>query len=92
MLKLVFLDSAVEDLDWFRRYYEDVFPAGAERAYQRLKDVIEVLEFNPKAGKPNESVPSCRDFVVTGTPFVFVYRFSNDRVEVLYVKDGRAKR
>lgn len=91
-MKVVFLDSAVEELEWFKTYYDEVFTAGAGRGYERLKAAIELLEQNPKAGRCNEALKGCRDLVMTSTPFVLVYRITETQVEILHVKDARSNR
>jgi plasmid stabilization system protein ParE len=88
-MKIVFLPSTRSDLQWFRQYYEKIFPEGARGAGEQYRRTIASLRDNPEIGR---SVPDAdyRVFPVLRTPFSFVYRIANGRIEVLRVRDGRA--
>ncbi|KKN80947.1 hypothetical protein LCGC14_0325030 [marine sediment metagenome] len=42
-MKIVFLPAAVDDLEWFRRYYQQVFPDGAQKATVQYQKAIHLL-------------------------------------------------
>ena len=46
-MEIVYLESARDDLLWFRRYYQQVFPAASERAKKQFKIVEIILKDNP---------------------------------------------
>lgn len=87
-MKIAFLPRAQIDLVWFRRYYERVFPEGAEGARSQYRHALAVLRNNPEIGHPTDE--GNRTFVVLRTPFSFEYRIANGRIEILRVRDGRA--
>ncbi|MGN6584176.1 MAG: type II toxin-antitoxin system RelE/ParE family toxin [Rhizobiaceae bacterium] len=89
-MKIVFLPRAQRDLVWFRRYYERVFPEGAQGAQNQYRRALAILRNNPEIGHPTDE--GKRVFVVLHTPFSFEYRIANSRIEVLRVRDGRADR
>jgi plasmid stabilization system protein ParE len=89
-MKIAFLPEAQRDLVWFRRYYERVFPEGAQRAQSQYRRTLEILRNNPEIGHPTDE--GRRIFVVLRTPFSFEYRIANGRIEILRVRDRRADR
>ena len=51
-MKVVYLRSSLRDLDWFRFYYEAVFPEGTRQAYEQLSKTFRLLEAHPGMGYP----------------------------------------
>jgi toxin ParE1/3/4 len=88
-VKVRFLSSTVQDLDWFRAYYLNAFPQGARNASSRLLKARTLLESHPMVGKAGK-FPGTRELFISKTPFKFVYRVRKDWVEVLRVWDTRA--
>ena len=91
-MKLVFLPSSRSDLQWMRRYYAEVFPDGAKRAAGQYARASGVLRFNPLAGRPVEDMGGIRELTIPRTPFSFIYRVAEDRIEVLRIWDQRGDR
>ncbi|PZO82404.1 MAG: hypothetical protein DI629_00385 [Mesorhizobium amorphae] len=90
-MRIVFLTSARVDLQWFRRYYESVFPQGAEQAKVHYHRTLTLLREHPFAGRPT-MVPGERQLTVPKTPFFVVYRVADEQIEVLHIEDGRSNR
>ena len=91
-MKLVFLPSTRADLQWMRRYHAEVFPDGAKRAAGQYARASGVLRDNPLAGRPVEDMTGIREFPIPRTPFSFIYRVADDRIEVLRIWDQRGDR
>jgi toxin ParE1/3/4 len=89
-MKIVFLASTVPDLRWFKTYYSSVFPDGGARADHQFRSLQHLLKTNPNIGHPSEKGDGVREFHVPRTPFTFVYRVRDDRIEILRVLDTRA--
>ena len=89
-MKIVYLASTKADIEWMRRYYTSVFPAGAKKAREHFRACEKNLTQNPLIGQPS-AIAGVRELVVARTPFVFVYRVAAGRVEVLRVLDGRGE-
>jgi plasmid stabilization system protein ParE len=89
-MKLVFLASAVPDLRWFKAYYVSVFPDGRERADRQFLAIQSLLKANPYIGHPSDKIDGAREHHVLRTPFTFLYRVRDDRIEVMRVLDTRA--
>jgi toxin ParE1/3/4 len=83
-LKILWLEKAVIDLEEAYEFilYDDP-SAGAGEVGKILKSV-ELLADNPALGKAGR-VPKTRELVVSGTPYLVIYRVKNDRLEVLRV-------
>ena len=91
-MKLVFLPSTRSDLLWMRTYYSRIFPEGARRAADQYRRVSSMLRDNPLVGRPVEDLEGVREFSIPRTPFSFIYRVVDDRIEVLRVWDQRGDR
>jgi plasmid stabilization system protein ParE len=89
-MKLIYLKSAAPDLRWFKHYYMNVFPEGRVRADQQFMVTQNLLKANPYLGQPSDFAESAREHHLPRTPFTFVYRVRDDRIEVLRVVDGRS--
>ncbi|MBP0616328.1 type II toxin-antitoxin system RelE/ParE family toxin [Jiella mangrovi] len=89
-MKIVFLPRARDDLGWFRRYYEQVFPDGAVRARAQFAKTMRTIQDYPLSGRPGEE--DTREIVVGRTPFIFVYVLREDRLEIIRIWDQRAER
>lgn len=91
-MKLVFLPSTRPDLLWMRTYYTQIFPDGAKRAAEHYGRACRVIRDNPSIGHPVEDMAEIREFSIPRTPFSFIYRVVEDRIEVLRVWDQRGDR
>ncbi len=88
-MSVVFLESAGQDMVWFRRYYRAVFPEGSTRAGAHFKAAIATLEANPYAGRRSDGFAEVRELPIPRTPFVLIYRVTPERIEVLRLWDTR---
>jgi len=59
----------------------------ASAVVDRILSAIEALAHQPQMGRGGR-VPSTRELVITGTPFVVAYRVRKDRIEILAVLHG----
>ena len=91
-MNLVFLPSTRTDLLWMRTYYARVFPGGAKRATEQYHRASRVVRGNPLVGHPVEGMAGVREFPIPRTPFSFIYRVADNRIEVLRVWDQRGDR
>jgi len=88
-MKLVFLESTAQDLQWFRHYYRSVFPHGGSRARAHFKAALRTISENPYAGRPSETFADVRELTIPRTPFQLIYRVTATRIEVLRLWDSR---
>ena len=86
-MKILFLDSTYDDLEWFHQYYSLVFPEGLESALKQFDSINELLVLNPLLGVLDEE--GLRKFTIPKTPFSYYYRITNTHIEVLRVWDDR---
>lgn len=78
------------DLRWFKTYYIKAFPEGKATADKRFIAVQQLLKANPYIGHPSEKIEGAREHRVLRTPFNFLYRVLDDRIEILRVLDTRS--
>ena len=88
-MRIVFLESAAQDIAWFRFYHRAVFPEGARRATLQLKATQTALAANPYIGHPAEAGLPVRELSLPKTPFILVYRVTTAQIEVLRLWDSR---
>ena len=88
-MRFVYLESAAQDIAWFRYYYRSVFPAGSENARINLRAIQALVAANPYIGHPSEGRPNIREFAVKKTPFILIYRVTSEQIEVLRLWDSR---
>lgn len=88
-MKIVFLEDAARDIQWFRFYYRSVFPEGSARARANLKAIQATLAANPYAGHPSDARPQVRELVIPRTPFTLIYRVTPEQIEILRLWDTR---
>jgi plasmid stabilization system protein ParE len=87
-LQVVYLRTALRDMAWFRTYCQDVFREGAKSARYNLKLIDSLNAEHPLTGRQYDDAGS-RHLPVLRTPFLFVYRIADNRIEVLRLQDQR---
>jgi plasmid stabilization system protein ParE len=90
-LIVVYRRSALRDVAWFHRYYNEVFPAGRETATGRLRSIVQHLADQPHLGVPH-GPDDARRFPIPRIPFTLIYRIREDRIEILRLLDQRGLR
>lgn len=91
-MKIVFLPAALEDLEWMRQYYRDIFPEGKKNAAKHYRNAMANLKENHLIGSLSEAVPELREYPIARTPFSLVYHLHPDEIRILQVKDQRSSR
>lgn len=86
-MKIIFLDSTYDDLEWFHQYYTLIFPEGLDNALKQFDKINELLVLNPFLGVLDEE--GLRKFAIPKTPFAYYYRITSTHIEVLRVWDER---
>jgi len=87
-VKLRWTQRAVADLEEISDYLLSVSPTSWERLVTRIEAVTEYLLQFPHMGKMG-LVSGTREFVLSGTPYIIVFRVREDVVQVLSIRDGR---
>jgi plasmid stabilization system protein ParE len=90
-MKIVFKARALDDLEWFERYYTEIFPDGSKRAEIQFFRTKQILSDFPDIGRALKN-KNQREYVVPGIPFSFVYRSKMNTIEILRVLDLRSNR
>lgn len=83
-MELNWTPGALRDLDDAGDYIaQDNFQAAKEMA-QSVQDAVKYLEIHPALGRPGR-LHGTRELVVSGTPFIVVYRVRLDVIQILRV-------
>ncbi|QPZ90029.1 type II toxin-antitoxin system RelE/ParE family toxin [Thioclava electrotropha] len=88
-MKIVFVEEAAQDIQWFRYHYQSVFPEGSSKARASLKAIQQTLAANPYAGHPSVSGRAVRELSLPRTPFSLIYRVMPTQIEILRLWDNR---
>jgi len=83
-LKLSWTRPALADLVEAQTFIASDDPQAAQNVAQRIWDAASKLPDNPDIGRLGH-VSGTREWVVTHTPYLIVYRTKNDAVEILRV-------
>ncbi len=75
---------AINDLKEAGEFIALDSPQAAERMAERVKEAVEYLMEFPNMGRPGR-VSEIRELVVSGTPFIVIYRIKMPAVEILRV-------
>ena len=86
MDEIVWTEDARLDLDEIATYIALDNPQAAERVIRRIVEAVSGLSFYPRIGREGR-VEGTRELVVTGTPYIAVYRL-RERIEILTIYHG----
>lgn len=86
-MRIVWSAFAVEDREAIFDYIAADNPAAAAKLDRRIDECIESLARFSESGRPGRE-PATRELVVTGTPYLAVYRVDGEVVRILRVLHG----
>lgn len=72
------------DLREAGNYIAEDNPQAAEKIADRLREAVEYLVEHPNMGRPGR-LPTTRELVISGTPFIIVYWVRGMAVQILRV-------
>jgi toxin ParE1/3/4 len=83
-MTLVWFRRAVHDLEALRAYIAQENPTAAEHLDVRIESAVSLLVDQPSMGRPGR-IPSTRELVVSGTPYIIPYRVRGQTIEIVRV-------
>lgn len=89
-MKISWLPRAVASLDNQIEYIAQQSPKSALMLGDRIRAAIESLRSHPLLARPGR-VEGTRELVVTGTPFVVVYRVRDEAIVILRILHGKQR-
>lgn len=90
-MDIIYLEEAIADMAWFRRYYATAFPEGRPNARKQLRAVEELIKSSPRVGKADQEFADVYEFPIPRIPFTILYRVKPQHIEVLRVFDQRSE-
>ncbi len=87
-LNLRWTRPALADLIEAQNYIAHENPAAAQAIAHRVWDAARNLQHNPEIGRTGH-VTGTREWVVTQTPYLIVYRVAGDTLEILRMWHAR---
>lgn len=89
MDELIWTDAALQDLDDIGSYIALDNSSAAANIVRRIVETVSALAYHPKLGRVGRD-PSTREVVVSGTPYIAVYRL-RERIEIITIFHGARK-
>lgn len=86
-MKIRWLERAAVDLEEAAEYILADNPVAAGKELDKVLEAVCRVSERPGIGRAGR-VPGTREWVVTGTPFLVVYRVKEDSLEVLRILHG----
>jgi toxin ParE1/3/4 len=83
-VRIIWARDARSDVKTAADFIAESDRAAAERLARRLIGAASALALHPGIGRPGR-IPSTREFFVSGTPYILVYRVADDRLEIARV-------
>jgi len=84
MKKLKWTKTALGDVREMEEYYFPLNPFAAEKLMNRIYYAPEILKTYPRLGRDGR-VKGTREWIVTDTHYIVVYRSKSDSIEILRV-------
>ena len=84
MPRLEWTSPAADELEAAQTYYHDLNPRAARILAKRIIDAARLLREHPQVGRAG-LMDGTREWVVSKTPYVLVYRQTADMIEILHV-------
>lgn len=89
-MEILWQKRAVADLYRVCDYIRLENPAAAHKAGAAIEAAADGLRRYPEMGR-NGEVPGTRELVITGTPYLAVYRIHSGGVQILRILHGKQK-
>jgi addiction module RelE/StbE family toxin len=87
LIRIKWLDLAVDDLEDIAGYISEDNPDAARRIVSRLWTAVRTLAEQHEIGRPGR-VHGTRELVVGDTPFIVPYRLVGSEIQILRVLHG----
>lgn len=84
MAKIKWTRLALSDLTNAYEYIKQDSPGSAKAVAERIMKSIDMLAEHPEIGRPGR-VEETREIVVSHSPFIVVYRYKKDTVEIINI-------
>ncbi len=86
-MDIIWLDRARREVIHIREYIAMDNPRVAQQVARRILEIAEKLRATPNIGRPGR-LYGTRELVITGTPFIILYRVRDGVIEILRVIHG----
>jgi len=89
-MKIRWVFLALADLEDAAGYIYKDDPEAARKMVRRIWEAAKLLAEHPDTGRAGR-VPSTRELIIGGTPFILPYRVKNNTVQILRVLNSARK-
>jgi plasmid stabilization system protein ParE len=91
-MQIIYLESSLDDIEWVRFYYRNIFPSGKKEVIRQIKTAEQLLSNYPDIGQSYDDNKNIKELVISRTPFTFIYRIKSEKIEILRLWDQRGNR
>lgn len=89
-MQIKWLSSALNNIEHIASYIAADNPTAARQVITRIKEATDHLAEQPEMGRIGRVVET-RELIITGTPYLVIYRIKNRSVEILRVLHTKQK-
>ena len=90
-MQVIWSNAAIDSLIAIRVYIAEHNPSAARKVAARVLDAGNSLQAFPNRGR-SVGLPNIQELVITGTPYLLVYRVTDEAVQILSVWHGAQDR
>ena len=83
-MEIVWRRAALNDLEGVREFIDQDNPDAAARVYEAIRAAVAPLAAHPNLGRAGR-VEGTRELVLSGLPYIIVYRVVEEQVRILSV-------
>jgi toxin ParE1/3/4 len=91
MMRVIWAETALANLEQIHTYIAEDKPEAAGRLAQRILTSAERLAKRPYLGRPGRE-PETRELLVAGTPYLLCYQVHRNRLAILSVLHAARER
>lgn len=84
MAEILWTDNAAQDFEDIGTYIGYDSPKSREKIIRRIGEAMSFLAHHPNVRRSGR-VEGTRELVVSGTPYIVIYRVANSRVEIITI-------
>ncbi len=90
--EIAWLPGATKDVDRLRNFIKSENPRAAQRAAKRIIEGVNILQENPEAGVPVESLMDYRDLMLTFGAGKYIIRYrqeAENRIVIVRIRHSK---
>lgn len=91
-MRIIFLNTSVQGLTWFRQYYANRPELNADAAFDMMRRARQTISEFPFAARKFEGVAGVYEKKIPKTPFSILYTVRESTIFIIDIRDQRGFR